>query len=158
MGRKPSHLSTVIRAIADMNLEEKTELSSPPAAFRIGEKIAYNQIHRNAPMIEEYKAFYTQINSMYQILETQDAFKKQNLLRNIKLIYTKIKGRYFEASTSQAEWIQKNADNIIEDVQDELLRQIENVPECCDDDAAFAISLLTVDAFIRCKILEAPPQ
>ena len=53
--------------------------------------------------------------------------------------------------------IRDNADNIIEDVQDKLLIMAEKKTNNCSEDISFGVSIIMVDAFMRCKILEEPP-
>ena len=101
--------------------------------------------------------FYTKVNSLYQVLEEQGSFKKENLLRNIKSIYVQIKGKYIGNEANPIGIIRDNADNIIEDVQDKLLIIAEEKNSNFSEDISFGISIIMVDAFMRCKILEEPP-
>lgn len=53
--------------------------------------------------------------------------------------------------------IRKHADDIIDDVEEELLSKCDmNLIE--EDDISFGISVIMVDGFMRCKILEEPKK
>ena len=159
LSEHPSLLSMVITAISEIELDAVEEAaSSNMEAFEIEAKINHNDIKRNKALIDEYKVFYKKVNSLYQILEEQGSFKKENLLRNIRSIYIQIKGKYIGNDANPTPIIRDNADNIIEDVQDKLLIMAEKKTNNCSEDISFGVSLIMVDAFMRCKILEEPPK
>ncbi len=152
-----SLLRIAINAIANIELGDNyqdSDDSSEP--FRIEDKIEYNSIKRNRALIEEYSIFYSKINSLYNELERQGSFKKEKLLRTIKLLYVKSKGAYFGTDGNPIENIRNNADDIIEDVENNLLELIEEDKQIFTEDISFGISIIMVDAFMRCKILEEP--
>ena len=148
----------VITAISDIELDAEEEASFLNVeAFEIEAKISHNDIKRNKALIDEYKVFYTKVNSLYQTLENEGSFRKENLLRNIRSIYLKIKGGYVGDSVRPMQKVRDNADNIIEDVQEQLLAMAEKRANNCSEDISFGVSIIMVDAFMRCKILEEPP-
>lgn len=154
----PSLLNMVITAISEIELYADEEASSPNTkAFEIEAKIKHNDIKRNKALIDEYKVFYTKVNSLYQVIEEQGSFKKENLLRNIRSIYLQVMGKYVGNDVDPMRMIRDNADNIIEDVQDKLLVMAEEKTSNCSEDISFGVSIIMVDAFMRCKILEEPP-
>ena len=156
---KPFLLSKAINAIADLDFEsEENESDKQINAFNISDKIEFNSVKRNKPLIEEYSKYYGKINSLYGELENAGSFKKEKLLRNIKLLYTRVKGQYLSNSTDELKAIQSNADNIFEAVEEKLLSLIDEKSLSSKEDADFAIPIIMVDAFMRCKILEEPPK
>lgn len=158
LNEHPSLLNMVITAISEIEFDADDDAFSPNMkAFEIEAKIKHNDIKRNKALIDEYKVFYTKVNSLYQTLEEQGLFKKEKLLRNIRSIYVKIMGKYVKDSTHPMQIIRDNADNIIEDVQDELLIIAEKKTISFSEDISFGVSIIMVDAFMRCKILEEPP-
>lgn len=158
LNEHPSLLNMIINAISEIDIDAEEKAASPNMeAFEIEAKINHNDIKRNKALIDEYKVFYTKVNSLYQILEEQGSFKKENLLRNIRSIYVQIKGKYIGNDANPMPIIRDNADNIIEDVQDKLLIMAEKKTNNYSEDISFGVSLIMVDAFMRCKILEEPP-
>ncbi len=124
--------------------------------FDINDKISHNAIIRNAPLINEYKVYYAKIATLYDELELQGSFKKDKLLRNIRKLYLTIKGNYVGNSPHEMQLIRKHADDVIEDIENILLERVEKTSSNYIEDISFGISVIMVDAFMRCKILEAP--
>lgn len=156
--KKPLLLNQAINAIADIYFDENEEsLNEQTNSFKISDKIEHNSIKRNKTLIEGYSKYYGKINSLYRELEIQGSFKKERLLQNIELLYIKIKGKYINGQENELEIIQLNADNIIEDLENKLLDIVDNNLSN-NEDIAFALPIIMVDAFMRCKILEEPTK
>ena len=149
LSRQSSHLSMIINAIADISLEGDQYTETSAEVFNIEEKINYNCIVRYKFLIENNKIYYAQVASLYSELEKQGSFRQENLLRNINQIYLRTKGKYLVNGDDQ------KADNILDDVEEELINSIE-IQNTSYDDIQFGVSVIMVDAFMRCKILEAP--
>lgn len=154
---KPSLLSDAVNAISKLNLDEESDLSSNGTnKFNISQKIIYNSVIRNKYLIDKYKVFYGKINTLYNELETQGSFRKQNLLRYINKLYLDVVGKYTVGSDNLQKTISDNSDNIIEDIQEILLSRIKEVSRISEEDGDFGVAIIIVDAFMRCKILEEP--
>ncbi len=155
--RKTSLLRLAIEAIADLDLDES---DTPPKieSFDIEEKINHNDIQRNRYLINDYKVFYPKINAVYRELENQGSFKKDKLLRNIYRLYLKTKGKYVGGAPVPLDIIRTNSDNIIEDIENELLTLVEADGDFYHEDIIYGVSIIMVDSFMRCKILEEPPK
>ncbi len=153
----PSLLSKVIEAISKLDFEiHEDEKNNHKHAFSIDEKIKYNDIKRNKPLLEEYKVFYTKVNTLYHTLEEEGSFVKENLLRNIRRLYLKVLGHYTCESDNKIDVIRSNADNIFEDVLGMLIEGAEKTVRNSSEDISFGVTVVMVDAFMRCKILERP--
>jgi len=149
-----SILSIAIDAIAKVDFEEVSDknIGMPP---NIDSKIKFNDIKRNKSLIKEYAVYQAKLNPLYNELENQGSFKKEKLLRNIRQLYLKVKGRYASGSDNELDVVRANADNIIEDIEEELITKITD-NNTYEEDISFGISIIIVDAFMRCKILEEP--
>jgi hypothetical protein len=152
---RKSYLDIAIDAISNLKFDENKINKEKLEPFNISEKIQYNSIKRNKSLINTYKLFYSKINKLYDELDRQGSFKKENLLRNIGKIYIEIKGKYVKDQKDEISIIRENVDNIIDDVEDELIR-LSN--EKIKENISFEISIILVDAFMRCKILEEPKK
>ena len=155
--KKPMLLNIAINAISNIDFNDEND-DNNSKVFNINDKISFNAINRNKALIEEYKIYYSQLNVLYSELETAGAFRKEKLLRNIKLIYLKVKGKYLIDSEDTMNIIRQNADNIIEDIENQLLEMVEKDTMHYEEDITFGISVIMVDAFMRCKILEEPEK
>ena len=156
---KGSLLKIAIDAIASADLEDyQNDSGTTPAVFNIENKIEYNSVVRNKGLIDEYKVFYAKISSLYDELEIQGSFKKEKLLRNIRKIYLGIRGKYVGNSDNAIAIIQSNADDIIEDIEEKLIEACDSYQSTYKEDISIGVSIIMVDAFMRCKILEEPPK
>ncbi len=151
-----SFLKLAVNAISNVEFEDQDGIVSNNKSFDIEAKISHNDIKRNRSLIDSYRVYYAKINSIYDELEKQGSFKKEKLLRNIKNIYLKARGGYVVNSADPISIIRLNADNIIENIEDELFNLINKNRDQNKEDIAFEISIIMVDAFMRCKILEEP--
>lgn len=153
----PSLLMNAINAISSIDFDDKSNTDSRNIkAYNIEEKIKQNAVKRNKHLFDEYKVFYNKVNSLYDELEIQGSFKKNKLLRYIRNLYLEVKGKYVNGASNEEEIIRENSDNIIEDVQERLLESVEQKSDLYKEDMIFCITIILVDAFIRCKILEEP--
>lgn len=151
---KNTLLVNAINAIVNMD-DEECDVDDSVEIFNITDKIVFNSVVRNKYLIEEYKVFYTKISTIYSELERSGSFKKERLLRIIKNIYLKVKGKYVTSEDNMMSDIRKHSDDIIDDIEEELLNNCDkNLIE--KDDLSFGVSVIMVDAFMRCKILEEP--
>lgn len=151
----PSMLKNTINAIASMDFDDLS-IEEGLVPFDPKVKITHNSVRRHAALIHEYKVYHKKLNSLYDELESQGSLKKEKILKNIKLIYVKVKGSYILDSDNIINSIRENSDNIIDDVYNELYLKLEG-SGLWDEDVIFGINLVLVDAFMRCKILEEPP-
>lgn len=154
---KKNFLRVVIDKMAGIDFPESYTLTENlnKIPFNIPRKIGYNSVKKNKSLIDEYKVYYPLINSLYQEIEDNGSFKKTNLLRTIKNIYLKVKGDYVKDSENEMEIIRENADKIIDDVREEIFKIISPLIK---ENVMFEVDLIMVDSFIRCKILEEPPE
>ena len=152
--KSSSLLIIAINAIADLELNTNDFKEDNTQPFDIEVKIHYNDIKRNKYIIREYRVFYPKINGLYKELESQGTFKKEKLLRNINNLYLRSKGKYIV--DDELSDIRNNADNIFEDIENDLFELIKEEGRFFREDIVYAVSIIMVDAFMRCKILEEP--
>ena len=158
-GGSSSALKSAINAISDTDFESNHyNDDEQQSKFNIPDKIKHNFVKRHYSMINEYNVNYGTLNTLYKELEDNGSFRKDRLLRNIRNIYLKIKGKYTLDSKHPIMAIRENADDIFDDVQDELILLSGDNTGLDKEDLFFAISIIMVDGFMRCKILEEPPK
>jgi hypothetical protein len=154
MKKNPSMLKNSINAIASLDFGDLNEIEVLDL-FDPKEKISFNDIKRNVSLIHEYKNYYHRINKLYDELEFEGSIKKEKLLRNIKLLYNEIKGKYVLNHSDIQTIIRDNSDNILDDIYHALLIKMQD-SFFWEEDIVFGVRLIMVDAFLRCKILEEP--
>lgn len=154
--KNPSALNVVISFVGNRIFENVliTETLNAPSTE---DKILYNNVIRFKPIIEEYAVYQGKLNKLYEEIEKQGSTKKEFVLQNIKTIYLKEKGKY-----DGIEDIRLHADTIIENVENELWKNIENssnrVLDLPIEAVKLSLLIIMVDAFMRCNILEEPPK
>lgn len=156
IGKHPSALNTVIGHIGT-KLFDDSHSNEPMTAPDPAMKIEFNNVIQYKPIIEEYSIYQGRLSKIYDEIERIGSTKKEMVLRNIKNLYLKEKGKY-----STMDDVKNNADSIISNVESDLWKIIdksENTNNSLPIEA-IEISLLVimVDAFMRCNILEEPPR
>jgi len=158
LAKRPSLLADVINKIAEVDLDE---LMDEPIinSFSVEDKISYNQITESGPIIREYSSYQGKVNAIYSEFERAGNGRKTSLLRNIKSTYLEAKGKIL-GSDQSLDNVRVYADELIEYVKrrlhelvDASLNHDSSLPY---EDVEFAVSIVMVDAFMRCKILEEP--
>jgi len=152
-----SPLKIAVNAIANFDFQENPNIkeSENLNPYEINIKISHNHLKKNKHLIEKYRIFYSQINSLYTELESQNSFKKNRLLRNINMVYDKVKSEYVAGRDNELEIVRECADEIFESVENKLLELVVQNDQY-NDNIYYAVPIIMVDAFIKCKILEEP--
>ena len=158
LSQRPSLLADVVTRIAGTDIE-KVVSESVINSFSVEDKISHNNVEENSPIIHEYSVYQGKINSLYSEIERAGSGRKTSLLRNVKHIYLEAKGKLLGPDQS-LENVRVHADQLIEYVQRRLHEQVDisinNDSDSPYEDVEFAVSIVMVDAFMRCKILEEP--
>lgn len=158
LNKRPSLLTDVVNKIANVDIDE-VEDSPVKNKFSIEDKIAHNDVNTNKALIDNYKIYQGKINALYSEFENAGSAKKLRVLRAIKHLYITSKGELLGLDQS-IQNIRENADGLIDLVKRKLHDLIEESPnnELSNmyEDVEFAVSILVVDGFLRCKILEEP--
>jgi hypothetical protein len=146
--KNPSALNDIIKLIGNKLFD--TKFSDVQIAPNPQEKIQYNNIIQYKPIIEEYRVYQGKLNKLYEEIEKEGSTRKDFLLRNIKNIYLKEKAEF-----DTIDKIRANADNIIDKIKERLWELVENT-DLDGEVIEVALTVLIVDAFMRCNILEEP--
>jgi hypothetical protein len=154
--KNPSALNIVVGFVGNRIFDD-TVTEEPTNAPDTSDKILYNNVILFKPVIQEYAVYQGKLNKLYEEIEKQGSTKKEFVLLNIKTIYLKEKGKY-----KNLEGIRTNADIIIENVENELWKIIENssnqILNLPIEAIKIGLLIIMVDAFMRCNILEEPPK
>ncbi|WP_061249765.1 ABC-three component system protein [Leptospira alstonii] len=158
--KQPSILADIINELgsklfAKGNLEEQTY-----DGYSITEKIEYNSVIEYKPVIEELKIYQGKLNIIYNEIEANGSNKKHCLLLNIRNTYLKVKGQFLKKNQGQSELqvIRDNSDAIIKTIENTLYEEIDKSNNINQNQETIkcGISIVLIDAFIRCKVLEEP--
>ena len=140
-----SNLATVINILAKKKWDEVNK-PDPLNKFEIDRKIAYNDLGSAKSLIEEYSLYYGKIDAKYSEFDSLGNNKSNSVLATFKREYLKLKK-------------DENADSVFFSVIDAITNKIlesANYVQIPIDELELCVDILTVDAFIRCKIFENP--
>lgn len=110
-------------------------------------KIEFNDLMPVKETIDDYKIFYSKLDEKYKEFDKQGVNKSFSVLSVIRNIYNKLTG---EISDPQ-ELFYTIMDDVIE-----LIKNSKNYIEIPYEELEICVSILVVDAFIRCKIFKNP--
>lgn len=158
LSQRPSLLADVINRISGIDIDKVTD-EAVINSFSVEDKISYNDVVENAPNIQEYSGYQGKINALYSEFERSGNGRKTSLLRNVRSTYLEAKGKVLGNDQSLNN-VKIHADQLIEYVKRSLHEQVDaslnNDSALPYEDVEFAVSIVMVDGFMRCKILEEP--
>lgn len=140
-----SNLATVITIISKENWNKKDAVSEVNS-FEIDRKISFNNLNSAKDIIGEYYLHYGRIDKIYSEFDSQGFNKSSTVLSAFKDEYLRAK-------------INLTNDLLFFKVIDEMILRVLNSSNYVPiplEELEQCIKILTVDAFIRCKIFENP--
>ena len=141
-----SNLAAIINILSKENLSDIIE-SPEINSFEIARKIEFNDLISVQSTIDDYIIFYSKLDEKYKEFDRQGRNKSFSVLSVIRSKYNKLAR---EISDSQ-ELFFAIIDNIIE-----LIKDSKNYMEIPYEELEMCVSIIVVDAFIRCKIFKNP--
>jgi hypothetical protein len=153
LSKTPTLLNKTINAIAEIDFDDFQE--PPVNVFDIDEKLAFNHLKNKVAVIQEYKAYQHKLDAIYEELDGKGSNQKRKLLNAIHLIYVEVKGKYVRDSSTPLDIIRENADAIFDEVYEKLY-EMANDNILSKEELMVPLTIVMVDAFMRCKILEEP--
>ena len=141
-----SNLASIINILSQEDLSgivDSPEINS----FEILRKIEFNDLLTVQPTIDDYKIYYSRLDEKYKEFDKQGANKSLSVLAVIRKQYIKLLGENVEPY----ELFFSIIDNLIE-----LIMNSKNYVEIPYEELEMCVSILVVDAFIRCKIFKNP--
>lgn len=141
-----THLATIINILAQEDLH-KTNDSPEINSFEILRKIEFNDLLTVQPTIDDYKIYYSKLDEKYKEYDKQGANRSLSVLSVLRNQYTRLLGKI----TDPHEIFFSIIDNVIE-----LIKNSKNYIEIPYEELEMCVSILVVDAFIRCKIFKNP--
>ncbi|MCD7817884.1 MAG: hypothetical protein LUH07_02380 [Lachnospiraceae bacterium] len=141
-----TNLAAIINILSQ---EDMTDVVESPEIdpFEILRKIEKNNLLSVRSFIDDYKIFYSKINEKYKEFDKQGANKSMSVLNVINHEYLRLKGKI----TDPQELFFAIIENIID-----LVKNSRNYVEMPYEELDLCVSVLVVDAFVRCKVFENP--
>lgn len=142
---RPQTITFVINQIAETDLQNIPLNVALP--FEIGEKITFNNLNIWKNRIADYAIYSTIVDGIYDTFNKQGKNKSLAVLNHLNRIYLEM-----EKSFSGDELFDKILDRVSQDVCRDSACDEGLSPE----DIEMNVSIILVDAFMKCKILKRP--
>ena len=141
-----TNLATLINILAKEDLASVTD-SPEINSFQILKKIEYNDLLTAQSTIDDYKIYYSRVDEKYKEFDKQGANKSLSVLSVIRSQYIKIS----KEKEDSHEVFFTIIDNVVN-----IVKNSKNYIEIPYEELELCVSILAVDAFIRCKIFKNP--
>lgn len=142
---RPQVITEVINRLAESSLQDNISTTQLP--FEIEEKIVFNTLKRWKIDITEMATYSSKVEKIYATFDAEGQNKSNAVLHSLGKTYQKLKGTF-----SGDELFDKLLEKVYIDVDGD---------SCCNETITkeqleYNISIVLVDAFMRCKIFERP--
>lgn len=144
--RLDTNLASLINILSKENLVENSD-SLEVNSFEILRKIEFNDLCAVQPIIDDYKIYHSRLDDKYREFDKQGSNKSFSVLSIIRKQYNKLIGKNIDSC------------EIFYLIIDEIIKVIvnsKNYVEIPYEELELCVSILVVDAFIRCKIFKNP--
>ncbi len=141
-----TNLASIIGILSEENLSDVTDFPEINS-FEILRKIEFNDLLTVQWIIDDYKIYYKKLHEKYQEFDEQGTNKSLSVLNIIRRQYIKLAGK-IEDPQELFFGIMRNIIDIIHNSNNYIEIPYEELEMC--------VSILVVDAFIRCKIFKNP--
>lgn len=141
-----SNLASIIEILAQSNWKLPNKFSTQTIPYDIEMKIAFNNLSAAQILIDDYKSYYFKVDQIYSSFDQLGANKSLSILNGLRSLYI----AHINNSDADAVFnlIVKKATDIVIESKNYTPIPIEELKMC--------VEIITVDAFIRCKIFKNP--
>lgn len=141
-----TNIAAIINILSQEDLANVTE-SPEINAYEIDRKIEFNDLENAIDIIDDYKIYYSKIVEKYNEFDKLGANKSMSVLSIIRKQYIQM---------SHTEIDSYNLFITIIDKLIEIIKSSKNYIDIPYEELEMCVSILVVDAFIRCKIFKNP--
>ncbi|MGG1650070.1 ABC-three component system protein [Paenibacillus sp. NRS-1780] len=143
-----SNLASIVNLLAIEDLDEG-DVSTNLNLYNIDEKIEFNELEViKETTINEYIPYYTKLDRIYKEFEHEGKNKRVSVFRKLTSFYEK------ELCKKDISSVEKFF-NIVNNVEEYIINS-NNLDDFEEDVVEMCVKIITVDAFIRCKIFKNP--
>ncbi len=144
-----TNLATIVNLLAEEDLDESGVSTTNLNLYNIDEKIVFNELEIiKETTINEYMPYHSKLDRLYKQFEHEGKNKRVSVLRKITSFYEK------ELCNNEISNVEKFF-NVVSSVESYIFNSY-NLNEIEEDVVEMCVKIITVDAFIRCKIFKNP--
>ena len=145
MSIRPQVITEVINRLAENSLQGN--ISETPLPFEIEEKIVFNGLNRWKIDISEMATYSSKVGKIYATFDAEGQNKSNAVLHSLGKAYQKLKDSF-------------SGDELFDKLLEKVYMDVDG-DSCCNESITkeqleYNISIVLVDAFMRCKIFERP--
>lgn len=140
-----SNLAAIINSISKQNFGAVSS-GATTDEFNVEDKVSFNNLHAAAGVIEDYKICHPIVDRIYTEFDNNGVNKSRSVLDAFRGTYHKLSVKY---SGDELYY------QIVEEVA-ESIRGASNYSPIPADELLLCVNILSVDAFMRCKIFKNP--
>jgi hypothetical protein len=141
--KEVSNLAGIIGILAQ---EDFSDVGSTTTAFNVDEKIVFNNLLTARTVIEDYKIHHGRVTNIYAEFDKAGKNKSMSVLQSLRSDYNQLRTKYSD-------------DELFFKIVDAAMGRVKhskNYSAIPTEELELCVSVITVDAFIRCKIFENP--
>lgn len=142
-----SNIAAVIKILAKEDLSQSMR-PTPPIPFDVDQKLVFNGLSSAAVVIEDYKIHHGRINRIYAEFDSAGQNKSKSVLDSLRRSYINLSSAY-----SSDELFFRVVDAAIT-----VVNESANHDPMPLEELELCVSVLAVDAFIRCRIFKNPME
>ena len=145
MSIRPQIITDVINKLAESSLQDN--IPDAPLPFEIEEKIVFNCLNRWKIDISEMATYSSKVGKIYATFDAEGQNKSNAVLHSLGKAYQKLKDSF-------------SGDELFDKLLEKVYMDVDG-DSCCNESITkeqleYNISIVLVDAFMRCKIFERP--
>jgi hypothetical protein len=140
-----SNLATIIKSINEQDWASRSE-NPETIPYEIEGKITFNQLDKARALIEDYKLHHHRLAKIYAEYDRQGRNKSLSILDAMRREFLALN----VALSADDKFFRTIAATMLR------IAQSANAPAIPDEELELCVSILVVDAFIRCKIFKNP--
>lgn len=140
-----SNMADVINIIAKENLGSVSPIATA-LDFNVDEKVSFNKLEAAAGVIEDYKIYHHVVDRIYSDFDNHASNKSKSVLDAFRLIYHQLGVNF-------------SGDELFFEIVEEVIKRVRegtNYSRIPIEELQLCVTILAVDAFIRCKIFKNP--
>jgi hypothetical protein len=141
-----SNLASIIEILAQVDWKLPSKFSTQTVPYDIDRKISFNNLSAAHVLIHDYKSYYFKVNQIYSSFDQQGANKSLSVLNGLRTLYL----AHMDSSDADTVF------NLIVKRATELVIESKNYTALPIEELQMCVEILTVDAFVRCKIFKNP--
>ncbi len=141
-----TNLATIIDILAQVDWKLAVGFSTQIIPYDIENKILFNKLSSARVLIDDYKSYYFKIDQIYSTFDEQGTNRSLSVLNGLRNLYVQ-------------NMKDPDSDAVFSSIVSEAMERITesaNYTPIPTEELQMGVEILTVDAFIRCKIFENP--